>query len=216
MLVDPAAELAALVGSLTNSLVIVADDSLGDEGSEVVLRVPADTLNGQSDVGSGHGIITDTDIGTHKVSLLLGEQVGAVLGAAGGEAAEVLLSELDELLVGDAAGTDKDHSVSSVVVLDVVDELGSGDVADVLAGAEDGAAKRLVLEGSGVEVVKDNLLDLLLNLLGLSEDNVALALNGGLLEQGVLENIGEDVDALGDVRVEGLGEVDGVLALDGR
>ena len=74
---------------------------------------------------------------------------------------------------------DKDHAVSGVVVLDVVGELGAGDVADVLAGAENGAAERLVLESSGVKVVKDNLLDLLLNLLGLAKDDVALTLDGG-------------------------------------
>jgi hypothetical protein len=128
----------------------------------------------------------------------------------------VLLSELDELLVRDATGTNENHTVSSVVVLDVVGELFSGDVADVLSRAKDGAAKGLVLESGSVEVIKNNLLNLLLNLLGLSENNVALTLDGGLLELGVLENIGEDIDTLGNIRVESLGKVDGVLALDGR
>jgi hypothetical protein len=62
-------------------------------------------------------------------------------------------------------------------------------------------------------VVEDNLLELLLHLLRLAQDNVALPLDGGLLELGVLEDVLQDVDALGDVLVEGLGEVDGVLAL---
>jgi hypothetical protein len=115
--------------------------------------------------------------------------------------------------VGDTTGSNENHTVSSVVVLDVVGKLGSGDVADVLARAENGAAKGLVLESSGVEVIENNLLDLLLNLLGLSEDNVALTLDGGLLELGVLENIGENVDTLRNIRVESLGEVDGVFAL---
>lgn len=70
-----------------------------------------------------------------------------------------------------------------------------------------------MLEGGGVQVVEDDLLHLLLDLLGLAEDDIALALDGRLLELGVLQDIGEDVNALGDVRVEGLGEVDGVLAL---
>jgi hypothetical protein len=116
--------------------------------------------------------------------------------------------------VGDTTGTNKNHAVSSVVVLDVVGKLGSGDVADVLARAEDGAAKGLVLESSGVEVIENDLLNLLLDLLGLAEDNVALTLDGGLLELGVLKNIGENIDTLGNIRVEGLGEVDGVFALD--
>jgi hypothetical protein len=116
-------------------------------------------------------------------------------------------------LVRDTAGTDKDHAVGRVVVLDVVDELGPGNVADVLAGSEDGAAQGLVLVGGGMEVVEDNLLELLLDFLGLAQDHVALALDGGLLELRVLENVLQDIDALGDVLVEGLGEVDGVLAL---
>jgi len=214
VLVDPAAELAALVGSLANSLVVVANDSLSNESSEVVLGVPADTLDGESDVGSRHAIISDTDIRAHEVSLLLGAEVSTGLGTAGGKTSEVLLSELNKLLVGDTTGTNKNHAVSSVVVLDVVGKLGSGDVADVLFGAKDGAAKGLVLESSGVKVIENNLLNLLLNLFGLAEDNVALTLDGGFLELGVLENIGEDIDTLGNIRVESLGEVDGVLALD--
>jgi hypothetical protein len=98
-------------------------------------------------------------------------------------------------------------------VLDVVGELGTGDIADVLAGAENGATERLVLESSGVKVVEDDLLDLLLDLLGLAEDDVALTLDSRRLKLGVLEDIGDDVDALGNVRVEGLGKVDSVLAL---
>jgi hypothetical protein len=125
----------------------------------------------------------------------------------------VLVGHLDELLVGDATGADEYHAVGGVVGLDVVGELGPGNVTDVLAGAEDGAAEGLVLEGGGVQVVEDDLLELLLDLLGLPQDHVALALDGGLLELRVLQDIGEDVDALWRILVEGLGEVDGVLTL---
>lgn len=209
-----AAELAALVRSIAGSLVVVADDSLGNEGGEVVVGVPADTFNSDGDVGSAHGIVTDTDIGADEVSLLLGEKGGVVLAALVGETREVLLSELDDLLVGNTTRVDEDHAVGSVVVLDVVGELGTGNVANVLAGAENGATERLVLESSGVKVIKNDLLDLLLNLLGLAEDDVALTLDSRRLKLGVLENVGDDVDTLGDVGVEGLCEVDGVLALD--
>jgi hypothetical protein len=64
-------------------------------------------------------------------------------------------------------------------------------------------------------VVKDDLLDLLLHLVGLAKDHVALALDRRLLELGVLQDVGEDVDAAGDVRVERFGVVDRVLALWG-
>ena len=118
------------------------------------------------------------------------------------QAGEVLVSHLDQLLVGEAAGADKHHAVGGVVVLDVVGKLGAADVADVFAGAEDGAAQRLVLVRRRVEVVEDDLIQLLLNLLGLAEDDVALALDGGGLELRVLEDVGEDVDGLGNVGVE--------------
>jgi hypothetical protein len=125
----------------------------------------------------------------------------------------VLLSQLNKLLMGNAASADEDHAVSGVVVLDVVGELGSGNIADVLARAQDGAAQRLVLESSGVQVVENHLLNLLLDFLRLAKDDIALALNGRLLELGVLQDIGQDVDALRNVGVEGLGEVNCVLAL---
>jgi hypothetical protein len=62
-------------------------------------------------------------------------------------------------------------------------------------------------------VVEDNLLELLVHLFLFAEDDITLALNGLGLELGVLEDIGENVDGGGDVVVEGLGVVDGVLAL---
>jgi hypothetical protein len=167
-------------------------------------------------VSGGHGVVANTNVGADEGSLLLGQEVGVVLRPGGRETGEVLLSKFNQLLVGDATSTNQDHAVGSVVVLDVAGELGSGDVLDVLAGAEDGAAEGLVLEGSRVQVVEDDLLDLLLNLLRLAQDNVTLSLDGGLLELGVLQDVGEDIDALGDVRVESLGEVDGVLALPDR
>lgn len=208
-----AAELAALVRGVAHGLVVVANNGLSDESSVVVIRVPADTLNSNGDVGSGHGVVADTHVRANEVGLLLRQDIGLGLGSVAGKAGEVLLGELDQLLVGNATGSGENHAVGGVVVLDVVDELGAGNVTDVLAGAEDGAAKGLVLEGSGVQVVEDNLLNLLLDLLGLSENDVALALDGGLLELGVLQNIGQDVDGLGNIGVEGLGKVDGVLAL---
>lgn len=109
--------------------------------------------------------------------------------------------------------SDKDHAVSSVVGLDVVGQVVAGDGLDVLLGAKDGAAEGLALESGGVKVVKDDFLELLVNLLLLAENNIALALNGRSLELGVLEDIGENVDRVGNIGVEGLGVVDGVFSL---
>ena len=213
VLVDDAAELAALVRSVAESLVVVADDGLGDQGGEVVGVAPADTLDSNGDVGGRDGVVADPDVGADEVGLLLGQEVGASLRGLGRQLGKVLVGHLNKLLVGDAAGTDENHAVGRVVVLDVVGELGAGDVADVLAGAEDGAAQGLALVGGGVQVVKDNLLELLLYLLRLAQDDVALPLDRGLVEPRVLEDVLQDVDALGDVLVQGLGKIDGVLAL---
>jgi hypothetical protein len=47
---------------------------------------------------------------------------------------------------------------------------------DVLGGTQNRAAERLSLERGGVKVVEDDLLELLVDLLRLSEDDIALAL----------------------------------------
>lgn len=95
VLVDVAAQLAALVGSIAHGLVVVADDGLGNQSSEVVVRVPADTLNGEGNVGSAESVVTDTDVRADEVSLLLGQNVGLTLNALGGDASKVLLGKLN-------------------------------------------------------------------------------------------------------------------------
>ena len=215
---DEVAELAAKVVGGTHGAVPVTDDSLCDERSEVVGVAPANTLNGNGDVGSAHGVVTEADLGTDEVGLrlLLGSgRLGRVVLGLRGEVGEVLLGEVDELLVGNTTSANEDHAVGSVVGLDVVLEIGALDALDVLLGSEDGAAEGLTLECDRVKVVKDDLLELLVDLLLLAEDDITLALDGLGLELGVLEDIGEDVDGGGDVVVEGLGVVDGVLALVG-
>ena len=61
-------------------------------------------------------------------------------------------------------------------------------------------------------MVKDDLLVLLVDLLLLTDYDVALALDGGALELGVLEDVRDDIDGLRDVLAEALGVVDGLLA----
>lgn len=216
VLADVGAELAAKEGGLAHGAVPVTNDSLGNQGSEVVVILPADTLNGESNVSGGDGVVTETDLRANELGGALhlsGESLGGGSRGLAGEAAEVLLGETDKLLVGDTTSTNQDHTVGSVVGLDVVGQVVTGDGLDVLLGAEDGAAKRLALVSSGVQVVEDNLLKLLVNLLLLAQDDIALTLNSTGFELGVLEDIGENVDGLGDVSVEGLGVVNGVLAL---
>ncbi len=148
-----------------------------------------------------------------KSCCFLGQEIGARFRRARRKLREILLGHLDELLVRETAGADENHAIGRVVVLDVVHKLGAGDVANILAGAEDGAAQRLMLIRRRVEMVKDDLLHLLLHLFGLAKDHVALPLDGGLLQLRVLQDVGQDVDALRDVAIEGFGEVDRVFAL---
>jgi len=150
VLVNKAAKLAALMGGIAHGLVVVANDCLSDESSEEVVRVPADTLDSDSNVGGGHGVITNTDIGANEVSLLPGQDIGFGFGSPAGETGKVLLGKLYQPLVRDATGGSEYHAIGRVVVLDVVGELGAGDVKDVLAGSQDSAAERLLLESSGM------------------------------------------------------------------
>lgn len=70
-----------------------------------------------------------------------------------------------------------------------------------------------MLVSSGVEMVEYNLIELLLDLLGLAKDDVALAFDRGSLELRVLKDVGQDIYRLGHIGVEGSGEVDGAFAL---
>lgn len=212
MVADEGAELAAKVRGVAQGAVPVANDGLSDQGSEVVVILPADTLDGKGNVSRGDGVVTESDLRADELglALLLSGNAG---GGRGGEVAEVLLSELDELLVRDTTGADQNHAVSSVVGLDVVDQVLALDALDVLLRSEDGAAEGVALESGGVQVVEDNLLELLVDLLLLTQDHITLPLDGGGLQLGVLEDVGQDVNGLRNVRVEGLGVVDGVLPL---
>jgi hypothetical protein len=61
-------------------------------------------------------------------------------------------------------------------------------------------------------MVKDDLLILLVDLLLLTHDNVAFALDSRTFELGVLQDVRDDVDGLGDVLAEALRVVDRLLA----
>lgn len=215
-MVDEGAELAAKVRGVAHGTVPVTDDGLSDKSSEVVVILPANTLDSKGNVGGGNGVVTDSHLRANELGgalLLSGDSRGGGGVRLAGEATEVLLSEADELVVRDTTGTNENHAVSGVVGLDVVDQVITLDALDVLLGSKDGAAERLVLVSSSVQVVENDLLELLVDLLLLTQDHVSLPLDSGRLELGVLKDIGKDVNGLGDVGVEGLGVVDSVFAL---
>lgn len=85
MVADRCAQLAAEVRRVAHSAIPVTDDSLCDESSEVILIVPANTLNSQSNVGSGDGVVANTDIRTNEVgNLLLRSSQGSAGGGSSG------------------------------------------------------------------------------------------------------------------------------------
>jgi hypothetical protein len=124
-----------------------------------VVIIPADTLNCKSNVGSRDSVVTKTDLGTNELGLaLLLSGKGSSGRRRGGrwKAAKVLLSKADKGIVLNTTGTNEDGLLGQVVGLDVVDKVVTLDALDVFLGSENGAAKRLALEGSGVEVVENN------------------------------------------------------------
>lgn len=140
------------------------NNSLSKESGEVVVIIPADTLNCKSNMSSGNSVVTKTDLGTNEFGLaLLLSGNGSSSRRRGGrwEVAKVLLSKFHKRIMLDTTGTDKDGLLSQVVGLDVVDEVVTLDALDVFLGSENGAAKRLTLESNGVEMVKNNFLAVL-------------------------------------------------------
>lgn len=66
-----AAQLASLVRSVAHRFVVVSNNGLSYQGSEVVIVVPANTLHSNSDVGGGDGVVAYPDIGADELRLLL-------------------------------------------------------------------------------------------------------------------------------------------------
>lgn len=213
VLVDEGRETRSEVGSVALCTVIVANDALGDKGGKVVGGLPGDTLNGNGNVGGGKGIVTETDFRANEVRLGTAWSANYLRNLRGLEMTKVLLGKLDEGLVGNTTSADENHAVSLVVLGNVVSQVVALDGHDVLLRSEDSAAQSLTLEGSSVEMVENNLLELLVNLLLLTEDDGALALNSRLFEFRVLKDIGKNLDGLGSVILEGFGKVYSVFAL---
>lgn len=205
MLMHKGAQLATLVRRVAHGPIVVTNDGLRDEGGEVVVILPANTFNSNSNVGRRDCIIAHTDFGTDKIRLgFLGSCDGGSARSVGRSRylAEVLFCQLDQLLMRNATCTHKHHAVGGVVGLDVIGQVITRDGLDVFLRAKNSTTERLALVRYGVEVVKHDLLDLLVDLFLLTENDIPLPINGSWFELRILEDIGKDVDGLGDVRVE--------------
>ena len=124
----------------------VAHDALHDLHGEVVGRAPADTLNGNGDVCTWSGVITNTNIRANEVRAGMSKAAkrNRVLGY--GERREVLFSKLHQLLVVNTSGTNKDHAIGCIVGFNVRVKVITLDGEDVGFGAKNGTSKWLVCE----------------------------------------------------------------------
>lgn len=178
---DKGAEFASQVCGIAHRPVPVADDSLSNESSEVVVVLPTDTFDGEGDVGSRDRVVSDPDLRTDELRLLLllgGDRGGTRSWRLRGNFSEVLFCEVDKLLMRDATSTNKNHSVGSVVGLDVVRQVVSCDALDVRLGSEDRTAKRLALESRCMKMVEYNFLHLFVDFLLLPQNDIPLSLDG--------------------------------------
>mmetsp|Transcript_29054 Transcript_29054/g.53396 ORF Transcript_29054/g.53396 Transcript_29054/m.53396 type:complete len:452 (-) Transcript_29054:12-1367(-) len=199
---------------LANSAVLVPTTEHGLEnhqGNRIGVS-PGRTLEGDGDSAlSGIGV-TIVNIRTSvKGGLLRNERANSGAVVLIGDGAEGRLSELDKGIVVDGTGSGEDHAGAPVVSLNVLNEVITGDAANVLLRTKDGTTKRGVLESSSMEVVKDLLVGLLVNLLHFPEDDAALTVDGLLIKLGVQKNVGEDIDSVRDILAHNLGIVAGLL-----
>lgn len=214
---DDGRELVALQVGSGRSSIPVTNDLLGHKRGVVVRRVGRHTLDGNGNVGSGDGVITETDLSTDELGHVRGVTRTSARSDRGGrglERAEVLLSKSNELLVLNGTSTNKNNAVSLEVLLDVAVNLGLGDSLDVVSRAGNGAAERLGLESNSVEMVEDNVLVRLGSIIGVLENSLTFTLNHSIVDSRVLEHISQDLNSLGDISLEGLGGDGRVLSRD--
>lgn len=125
----------------------------------------------------------------------------------------MLLCEPHKSVMRNSSSSDKDHSVCLVIGFDIVFQVLPLDGEDVFLWPEDGSSERLTLEGSSMQMVKDDFLNLFLNFFHFAKDDISLPLDGLLLKFGVLEDIGKDLHGLGGIVLKASSEVDCIFTL---
>mmetsp|Transcript_27630 Transcript_27630/g.64170 ORF Transcript_27630/g.64170 Transcript_27630/m.64170 type:complete len:316 (-) Transcript_27630:344-1291(-) len=164
----------------------------GGEGIRVVIL---EGLKRCGNVSEPHLVVADTDVGASEPCgrLLLNDRgASGLLGSSG----ESLCNLSSEGIVVDIAGSNNHHPRSDIVGLDVVDDVVTSHVLDVLLRSKDRSPEGRRLVCSVVQVVEDNLLLNPLDNLHLLEDGVLLALDRGGVKSGVEEHLRENVDGL--------------------
>lgn len=108
-------------------------------------------------------------------------------------------------------GSSNDHARGSVVSLDVTAQIIPGQAADILFRSQDGSTQRRTLEGGSMQMVQNKFFLVLVNFGHFSQNDITFTLNGGALELGVEQDVGDDLDSLANVLLENLSKVGGLF-----
>mmetsp|Transcript_1750 Transcript_1750/g.4298 ORF Transcript_1750/g.4298 Transcript_1750/m.4298 type:complete len:308 (-) Transcript_1750:19-942(-) len=175
-----------------------------------MLRGPGSCWEGNGNVCGVIGVELHTVISSREDGWLHGD-LDAIL-RGGRETSEMGVCQFAEFLMVDCACAGNHHARGCVLGGDVVHEVVPGEGADVLFGAQDGASQRCALERGGVQMVKHELLLVLVDLRHLAQDDFSFPLDGVLGDGRIEQYVGNDLDRLANILLEDLGEVRGLLA----
>ena len=185
-----------------------AEDGVEDEGCVAVFVGDFGRWDAEAELDLLKGALAAQDDGR-----AFGGRGEVDVGRAGGERGEFFGDGLDELVVVELSGGGEDHVAATEALAVVAEEGVLVEGGDGFRGAEDGLAEGLVFpEVLGEELVDEDVGVVFVDF-DFLEDDAALALDVGMGEGGVEDQVGEDVEGDGDVVVEGLdAEADSFLA----
>mmetsp|Transcript_16010 Transcript_16010/g.44269 ORF Transcript_16010/g.44269 Transcript_16010/m.44269 type:complete len:252 (-) Transcript_16010:259-1014(-) len=124
----------------------------------------------------------------------------------------MLVGQLTQFGVIDGTGSRHNHSWGRVLSGNIVDELFSGEGANVLLAAQNGASEGRSLKGRCVQVIQDQFFLILVDFLHFSENDLPFSLNGLRLKVGVQQNVGNDFNGSRDILREDLRKVSRLFA----
>ena len=179
MLGDFLAHFGGHVLAQAGGAVVRTEHGLHEHEGEGIFRRPGCALEGEGHVSSVVRIETDADIRPCEHGRVH-RRLNACLGD-GGEGAKVLVGQTTELGVVNGSGAGNHHAGGGIVGRNVVGQVGLREGTDVFLRAKDGPSESGALKGSGMQMVENELLLLLVDFRHLTQYDVALSLDGGRL-----------------------------------
>ena len=129
---------------------------------------------------------------------------------AAAETGELVFRHLQDGIVGDRARGHDHHAIRAVVGRHEVVEVLATEMADGLLLAEDGPAHRLGWIDDRLEVIEDEIVRRVAGLAKLLKDDLAFALQLGLVEGRAHQDVGQDIEGKRDIGLQRSG-VEGCL-----